>query len=123
MLIVYYSLTGNVRRFVEKTGRPAQEITLEKYVTEPFIIVTPTNGFGEVPPAVGKFLRINGALLRGVTASGNRNWGANYSRAADRICEKYNVPILHRFELAGTDEDVRKFNEEVTRLDAIYRTQ
>lgn len=114
VLIVYYSLTGNVRRFVEKTGLPAQEITYR--VHEPFIVVTPTTGFGDVPGIVTSFIRVNRAYLRGVAASGNRNWGGNYTKAADVISAQYNVPILHRFELAGTDEDVRKFNEGVDAL-------
>lgn len=114
ILIVYYSLTGNVRRFVEKTGRPAQEIVYRVY--EPFVIVTPTTGFGDVPGIVTAFIRVNRAYLRGVAASGNRNWGANYTKAADIISAQYNVPIIHRFELAGTDEDVRKFNEGVDAL-------
>lgn len=116
ILIVYYSLTGNVRRFVGKTGRPAQEIPLDFTVREPFIFVTPTTGIGEAPSAVARFLRINGALLRGVAASGNRNFGNMYANAADIISAQYNVPIVHRFELAGTDEDVRKFNEGVDAL-------
>lgn len=83
-------------------------------VAEPFVLVTPTIRFGEVPVPVALFLRDNGAFLRGVAASGNRNWGANFTRAADVIAAQYNVPVLARFELAGTDEDVRKFNEGVT---------
>lgn len=104
-----------MRRFVEKTGRPAQEIPFDFTVSEPFIIVTPTTGFGEVPSRVAQFLRDNVGLLRGVAASGNRNFGAMYTNAADIIAAQYNVPVIARFELAGTDEDVRNFNEEVTR--------
>jgi protein involved in ribonucleotide reduction len=123
MLIVYYSLTGNVRRFVEKTGRPAQEIPFDFNVSKPFIIVTPTTGFGEVPSRVARFLRNNAGLLRGVAASGNRNFGAMYTNAADIIAAEYNVPVIARFELAGTDEDVRKFDEEVTRHFETYRIE
>jgi protein involved in ribonucleotide reduction len=93
------------------------------HVNEPFILVMPTTGFGDVPTLVKMFLCGNNELLRAVASSGNRNFGDMYTKAADVISAQYNVPILHRFELAGTDEDVRKFNEEVTRIDETYRTQ
>lgn len=105
-----------MRRFVEKTGRPAQEVTQEMTVNQPFLLVTPTTGFGEVPSTVARFLRLNSALLHGIAASGNRNFGNMYANAADTISEQYNVPVISRFELAGTDEDVRKFNEGVDAL-------
>ncbi|ANY67707.1 ribonucleotide reductase assembly protein NrdI [Paenibacillus sp. BIHB 4019] len=116
MLIVYYSLTGNVVRFVAKTKRRALQLPLDERINEPYVIVTPTTGFGCVPAQVERFLGENSALLRGVAASGNVNWGANYGKAADIIAAKYHVPIIGRFELAGTDEDVRKFNEGVDAL-------
>ncbi|MEW9697981.1 class Ib ribonucleoside-diphosphate reductase assembly flavoprotein NrdI [Paenibacillus sp. SI8] len=114
MLIVYYSLTGNVRRFVERTGLRSH--TADKPPGEPFVIVTPTVGFGAVPASVERYLAKYGGLLRGVAASGNRNWGANYGAAADMIAQEYRVPIIHKFELAGTAEDIRKFNEGVDAL-------
>ncbi len=43
-------------------------------VHEPFIIVTGTIGFGEVPEPVQSFLEVNHQYIRGVAASGNRNW-------------------------------------------------
>lgn len=119
MLIVYYSLTGNVRRFAHKLGRPTAlyEITSKSaIVTEPFVLVTPTTGFGQVPFSVAEFVRNNSDLLRGVAASGNRNWGVNFGRAGELIAEQYGVPLLLRFELSGTDEDVQKFITEVERL-------
>jgi len=38
-------------------------------------------------------------LLRGVIASGNRNFGEAYGRAGDVIARKCGVPWLYRFEL------------------------
>lgn len=112
-MIYYASLTGNVRRFVSKTGLAAEEIQSGLTVTEPFVLVTYTIGFGEVPPKVSKFLDTNGHLLRGVAVSGNRNWGDNYGRAGDIIAKQYNVPLLLKFELAGTKDDVKTFVERV----------
>ncbi|MCY9760387.1 class Ib ribonucleoside-diphosphate reductase assembly flavoprotein NrdI [Paenibacillus alvei] len=122
MRIVYYSLVGNVRRFLAKTGLPAQPIG-DYDVDEPFVIVTNTLGFGEVPEPVARFLVRNGRNLVGVASSGNRNWGENFGKAADIIAKEYDVPILLKFELSGTDDDVRIFTERMREIDETYRTE
>ncbi|WP_342493958.1 class Ib ribonucleoside-diphosphate reductase assembly flavoprotein NrdI [Bacillus sp. FSL R5-0447] len=117
MLIAYYSLTGNVRRFVAKTGLATVEIKPDLMLAEPFVCVTGTYGFGQVAGTVSDFLADNSDYLAGVAASGNRNWGDNYAKAADVIAAQYGVPVVGRFELAGTDTDVRQFIERVNELD------
>ncbi|MCY7751604.1 class Ib ribonucleoside-diphosphate reductase assembly flavoprotein NrdI [Bacillus inaquosorum] len=116
MLIAYYSRTGNVRRFVAKTGLPAVEISPDLTITEPFVCVTGTYSFGRVVQPVLDFLAANGAHLAGVAASGNRIWADNYAKAADIITAQYGVPVVGRFELSGTDADVRQFIERVNAL-------
>ncbi|WP_274364038.1 class Ib ribonucleoside-diphosphate reductase assembly flavoprotein NrdI [Paenibacillus thermotolerans] len=114
MLIVYDSRTGNVRRFVEKLNAPALQIEDSIIVDEPFVLVTYTTGFGHVPEKVASFLRRNHQWLAGVSASGNRNWGHNFAGSADRIAREYGVPVLGKFELAGTARDVERFKQEVS---------
>jgi len=120
MILAYYSLTGNVRRFIGKLRWPpdrvAEIVTGRESVAEPFILVTPTTGFGQVPRPVAEFLTGNSEWLRGVAASGNRNFGPMFAKAGDILTEQYDVPLLLRFELAGTDEDVRNLIEGVTWL-------
>jgi len=116
MLIAYYSLAGNVRRFVAKTGLPAVEIKPDMLLTEPFVLVSGTYGFGQVAGTVWDFLADNGDLMAGVAASGNRNWGDNFAKAADLIAEEYGVPIVHKFELAGTAEDIKIFTKYVAEI-------
>ena len=88
-------------------------------VTRPFILVTPTYGGGEakgaVPAPVIRFLNEadNRALLVGVIAAGNTNFGAAYGLAGRIIAEKCGVPLLYRFELLGTDEDVTRVRKGV----------
>ncbi|MED4172601.1 class Ib ribonucleoside-diphosphate reductase assembly flavoprotein NrdI [Halalkalibacterium halodurans] len=113
MIIAYFSLTGNVRRFVESTGLPSVNITEVPKIEYPFIIVTPTYGFGEVPVQVSRFLQENSDHLRGVAVSGNRNWGESFGKAGERISELYSVPLLVKFELSGTRRDVETFTERV----------
>ncbi len=125
MLIVYGSYSGNVRRFVKKTGLRAVEITNDLTVNEPFILVTYTTGFGSVPDRVTTFLEKddNHAMMWGVAASGNMNWGeALYAKSADLVSQTYGVPVLLKFEMAGKQSEVDKFIQEVSTFET-HRTQ
>ncbi|GAA1348882.1 class Ib ribonucleoside-diphosphate reductase assembly flavoprotein NrdI [Falsarthrobacter nasiphocae] len=116
--IIYFSSTSNnTARFVEKLGQPASRIPLHAGKARlkaqgEFVLVVPTYGGEEgkrsIPPQVVAFLNDpdNRALLRGVIAGGNTNFGTTYCIAGDKIAAKCNVPLLYRFELMGTAEDV-----------------
>ncbi|MED2737195.1 class Ib ribonucleoside-diphosphate reductase assembly flavoprotein NrdI [Bacillus toyonensis] len=112
MLIVYASKTGKVKSFINKLGMRAVEVQDGITVQEPFVLITYTIGFGQVPEEVQNFLEDNHKYLRGVISSGNRNWGSNFGKAGDIISQNYrladgsNVPLLHKFEMAGTNKDV-----------------
>lgn len=117
MLIVYDSLTGNVRRFIEKLEYKSMKIHDNLIINEPYILVTYTIGFGEIPQSTTSFLANNYKYLMGVASSGNMNWGSNFAKAADKIAELHNVPVIMKFELAGTDKDVEKIKQEVLLFD------
>ncbi|TKI79065.1 MULTISPECIES: class Ib ribonucleoside-diphosphate reductase assembly flavoprotein NrdI, partial [Bacillus cereus group] len=53
---------------------------------------------------------------KGVSASGNRNWGDMFGASADKISTKYEVPIVSKFELSGTNNDVEYFKERVREI-------
>ncbi|MGQ1839846.1 class Ib ribonucleoside-diphosphate reductase assembly flavoprotein NrdI [Kocuria turfanensis] len=122
-LVVYFSsVSNNTHRFVEKLAARAVRLPLltgeePPEMTEPFVLVAPTygrpSGSGAVPPQVVKFLNreANRRLLRGVIGAGNTNFGPAFCLAADKIAAKCDVPVLYKFELMGTSEDVRKVNE------------
>jgi protein involved in ribonucleotide reduction len=117
--VVYFSsASDNTRRFAERLDRPAQRIPLRTSdpaisVGGPYVLVLPTYGGGRpagaVPKQVVRFLNepANRAPLVGVIAAGNTNFGAAYCLAGDVISAKCRVPLLHRFELFGTQDDVR----------------
>ncbi|MCF8607886.1 class Ib ribonucleoside-diphosphate reductase assembly flavoprotein NrdI [Gordonia sp. HY442] len=128
-LIVYFSsVSENTQRFVHKLGARSQRIPLIDRegafrVDEPYVLISPTYGGGKVsdngaitahagggyvPKQVIKFLNVehNRALIRGVIAAGNTNFGAEFCMAGDIIAAKCHVPYLYRFELMGTPEDV-----------------
>ena len=116
MKVYYASMTGNVRRFIRKTGVDATDIKDDSTPTEPFVLILYTFGFGEVPTEVDAWLTHNYRLLRGVAVSGNRNWGDNYGKAGDKVSRRYGVPLILKFEQAGTPEDVRLFKERLAMI-------
>ncbi|HZK05140.1 MAG TPA: class Ib ribonucleoside-diphosphate reductase assembly flavoprotein NrdI [Actinomycetaceae bacterium] len=123
--IVYFSsASGNTHRFVERLELPATRIPLHWpadgfQVDEDHVLIVPTYGGGNlkgaVPKQVIRFLNDphNRNLTRGVIAGGNTNFGAAYCLAGDIISAKLQVPLLFRFELLGTTEDVRRVREGV----------
>ena len=123
MLLVFFSSTSeNTARFIEKLDLPALRLPLKTAdaglvsVDQDFVLVTPTYGAGSkgfVPKQVIAFLNQeeNRVRCRGVIGSGNINFLGDYCRAADLVAAKIQVPVLYRFELAGTEEDITKTRE------------
>ncbi|MBX8992818.1 MULTISPECIES: class Ib ribonucleoside-diphosphate reductase assembly flavoprotein NrdI [Staphylococcus] len=124
MKVVYFSFTGNVRRFIQRTElEDTLEITQANCtdrIDEPYILVTGTIGFGEVPEPVQSFLNHNSEHLEAVAASGNRNWGQNFAKAGITISEDYQVPLLMKFEVQGTNSDVEEFKVKVGQVNEDY---
>lgn len=117
MKIAFASRTGNVDTFVGKLELDAIEIISgNETLEEDYVLITYTDGDGELPEVVEEFLENNNTHLRGVAASGNIAWGDSYCLAADVIHEKYNVPILGKFEDDGTDEDVENVRAAILAL-------
>ncbi|OLO05835.1 MULTISPECIES: class Ib ribonucleoside-diphosphate reductase assembly flavoprotein NrdI [Salinicola] len=124
--LVYFSTkSGNTRRFVEKLGLSASRIPLNRSdpplrVEAPYILVVPTYGDGDprsaVPAPVIRFLNDehNRSLIRGVIAGGNTNFGESFGLAGRVVAQKCQVPLLYRFELMGTVEDVHRVLAGVT---------
>ena len=122
-LVVYFSsVSNNTHRFVEKLDARVLRLPLltgeePPRATEPFVLVVPTygrpGGSGAVPPQVVRFLnrQDNRRLLRGVIGAGNTNFGESFCLAADKVAAKCDVPLLYKFELMGTPDDVHQVNE------------
>ncbi|KFI28628.1 class Ib ribonucleoside-diphosphate reductase assembly flavoprotein NrdI [Haematobacter massiliensis] len=120
MIAFYSTASGNTARFIARLGVPA--VRLAEPPVRPFVLVTPTyadgEGRGAVPKPVIRFLNdpANRTLIRGVIAGGNRNFGEFFARAGDVIAMKCGVPLLYRFELSGTDEDVARVRSGLERF-------
>ncbi|MBZ9558347.1 MULTISPECIES: class Ib ribonucleoside-diphosphate reductase assembly flavoprotein NrdI [Modicisalibacter] len=120
--VVYFSTqSNNTHRFVQKLDWPAWRIPISRreslQAERPYVLVVPTYGDGDprtaVPAPVIRFLNDprNRALIRGVVAGGNTNFGSAYALAGHVIAHKCGVPFLYRFELMGTPEDVARVRE------------
>lgn len=121
-LIYFSSVSDNTQRFVGKLGIEAARMPLltkdpTLRATRPYVLVLPTyggiTGKGAVPRQVVKFLNVerNRSLLRGVIGAGNTNFGETYCLAADVVAAKCDVPVLYRFEVMGTSEDVDRVTQ------------
>ncbi len=121
MYLVYFSTTGNIKRFIAKLDQNYfQQLvgTQNLKVDQPVIIITPTVGFGQIPDDVEQFCNSNKPFIKYVIASGNRNWGHMFANSGDLIATRYHATLLYKFELSGTSSDV----ESVKRiLETIYK--
>jgi protein involved in ribonucleotide reduction len=127
-LIVYFSSTsGNTERFIDALDIRSIRIPLSMktdmpIMSEPYVLITPTyandDGSNAVPKQVIKFLNVpqNRAMIKGVMGAGNRNFGENFGLAGQVIAKKCNVPLLYRFELSGTKDDVINVKQGMERL-------
>ena len=121
MRYIYYdSKTGNVERFINKL-RPLKSWVFIK-VNDDVIaenkghLVTFTTNFGEIPLNTQNFIEKNKDKLLSVSSSGNMNWRKLYALAADKISEKYNIPVLLKFELSGLNSDIEQFINRVEEI-------
>jgi protein involved in ribonucleotide reduction len=115
ILVVYDTMTNNTRKFCSKL--PLECCHISEYDgISPFVLVTYTINFGQIPGSTKLFLNDYYKQCKGVSSSGNKNWGSTYGKAADLISNIYKVPFISKFELQGTNEDVQIFMREVDKL-------
>lgn len=125
MITYFSSSSGYTHRFVNKLDMPSVRIPLRPRVegmieiTRPCVLIVPTYGAGPhskaVPKQVVQFLNIeqNRQHVWGVIGAGNTNFGEAYGIAGDIISNKLQVPLLYRFEIFGTSEDVETVQKGV----------
>ena len=109
-LIAYWSSnSGGTRRVAEALATDTVELAGYDGAS-PYVLLTPTydqprGGF--TPKPVQAFLEEHAHLMVGVAGSGNRNFGEHYCQAAIDISKEYGVPIVHRIDIMGTEDDYR----------------
>ncbi|EOH96865.1 nrdI protein [Enterococcus moraviensis ATCC BAA-383] len=122
MKIVYFSVTGQTRRFIKKLDLAAYELEPANpffEINEPFVLVVPTYD-QEITEVVNDFLdyKNNREYLQGVAGGGNLNFAELYVYTAKDIARDYNVPMLFAFEFSGTNDDVESFKKVVNELES-----
>lgn len=111
MIIVYDSLTGQTRRFVNKIGIKSVEINDYYETDDDVLLITRSFNFGEIPKSTSIFLEEFSNKVIGTAVSGNRNWGTNYGKAGEHIQRIYNIPLILKFEGSGFSHDVEFMKE------------
>ena len=108
-LIVYWSSnSGGTRRVAEALATDTVELSDYDGII-PYVLMCPTydqprGGF--TPKPVQQFLEEHAASMVGVLGLGNRNFGEKYCQAAYDISKQFNVPVLWRIEIMGSQEDL-----------------
>ncbi|MGY3777094.1 ribonucleotide reductase stimulatory protein [Isobaculum melis] len=121
MKIVYFSLTGQTRRFVGKLDLDSYEVNATDpfhRMEEDYIVVVPTYDI-EVTEIINDFIEYSDNLshLKGVAGGGNRNFADLFVFTAKDLAALYKVPMIFAFEFSGTDLDVINFKKEVERIE------
>lgn len=123
MRIVYFtSKTGNTARFVDKLKLASTIITKGLIVNEPFVLFIPTyasrEGKGSVAKPIINFLNEidNRSNLTAIVGFGNRSFGENFAIGSEVVSLKCSVPILHKVELFGTQNDIDIVRDRIGKL-------
>lgn len=127
--VVYFSsVSENTKRFVDKLGLDSYRIPVsikeaEKYTHyRDSVLILPTYGGGNdnntVPKQVIKFLNNpeNRKHIKAVIAGGNTNFGIHFCKAGKIVSEKIGVPLLYKFEITGTPEEVEEARKRIEEL-------
>lgn len=124
--IVYFSQTGQTRKFVEKIKKVDHfEITPDDFefeMTESYILVMPsyeTNVHPIVIDTAADFLETadNLSYCKGLFGGGNRNFAELFCVTAKTLSKEYEIPLLHTFEFQGSPLDVKKMEEELLKIE------
>jgi protein involved in ribonucleotide reduction len=115
------TVTGNVRNFIERTGLNSVELTPDNpyfEVNEPYIIVVPSY-VGHITEDVIDFVEYKNNIeyLMGFAASGNLNFDDLYCVNGKELSKKFDKPLIFTFEYSGTDKDIEKFKEEISKIE------
>jgi len=108
-------MTGQTHEFIKKIKKEFPDMSYHRIeknknliVRDPFLLFTPTYKMGGVPDEVTSFLEKekHKYYIQAVVSSGNKNWGPNFAKAGEHISSQYSVPLLHQYEIRGTQKDV-----------------
>ena len=115
--IAFYSITGQTKRFIDKTQLEAHQISDAKPkfdMGQKYILIVPAyQDF--MMDSVVNFLtyKDNKKNIIGIIGCGNRNFNDLFAQTAKKIAATLKVPILYLLEFSGTSEDVKNVRKIV----------
>lgn len=121
--IVYLSVKGDTRKFVNKltneTDYTSLELNIDTEITEmtdEFLFVIPSyqeNVFPEVYDMAEIFFESgdNAKLCKGIIGVGNMNFDSLYCITAKDMSKMYNIPVVYKVEMQGSKVDVKNVRE------------
>lgn len=120
MKVVFFSVTGNVRRFVKNLELPSLEITQTNpfiEMDEEFVFIAPAYE-PEVTDIAWDFMETgkNKEFCRGVIGSGNVNFDSLYLYTAIDLAKDFDVPMLDGFEYFGTKKDIERVKGKINAI-------
>lgn len=118
--VAFYSITGQTKKFIVKTGLEAHEIddAWPQYdMGEKYVLITPSYQDFMMDSLVD-FLNFkdNKKNLVGIIGCGNRNFNDLFAQTAKKLSVTLKVPILYLLEFSGTDKDVRSVRKIIKDL-------
>ncbi|QTJ38859.1 ribonucleotide reductase stimulatory protein NrdI [Dolosigranulum pigrum] len=127
MKIVYITLTGQTRKFVNKLDMETIELSpIDPFIeiNEPFIIVAPTYE-KEATEILWEFLDTgeNKRYFQGVAGGGNRNFNELFVFTAKDLARDYDVPLLLAFEFQGSPRDVKALKDKINKIENTLREE
>lgn len=120
MKLVFFSLTGQTRKFVNKLGFESIELDNSNpffSLNEPYIIIVPTYDL-EVTEIINDFIETdeNLSYCKGVVGIGNKNFANLYCFTAKDLSLEYKIPYLYDLEFQGTEKDVVYLTEKIDKV-------
>lgn len=118
--VAFYSITGQTKKFITKTGLKAHEIddAWPQYEMEgKYVLITPSYQDFMMDSLVD-FLNYkdNKKNLVGIIGCGNRNFNDLFAQTAKKLSVTLKVPILYLLEFSGTDKDVKSVKKIIKDL-------
>lgn len=120
MKLVYMSMTGHTRELANKLDMDSLELTpMNPFISisEPFIFIMPSYDEEMFNETAEDFLVENTPLCKGLIGTGNLNFGQLYCFAVDELSEQFDIPVVHKVEYSGTDEDIKQIRKLAERLE------
>lgn len=123
-VIFYSKISGNTKFFVDRLGIKNKRIPEDGNLiaTTPYVLIFPSYGGGRdkgsVPKPVVEFIKKeeNRRHILGIVGSGDRNYGDKFCQGAKMLSEKIKIPILYKYEIRGTNNEVNDVREGILKI-------